>query len=480
MPEHLYRFRTANRLIGNDTTPGELIQQHIYFASPEQLNDPMEGHREIYWPGDKVVWSNLFKHYITCLAIRSFQFLIDPDLSSCEFPINTHSSTIPDELGSHLTRATSQFVQNINIQNHIATLSNNEKMVYRGELGVHLKSIQVYALSLITKMLIDLGMTVKNNKLASLTDDELLQSSTDLLATYSDSSPFSTGEDNFIFDTAVYAVWANQFGRGYSKYKTGANDYWSKLAVDFTEDFISSLSQLSSEKWYTACFMESCSNSSIWGSYGDNHKGICLKFKTSKNSDSMSLSFHKPIGTGPKGLIWEQSPLQFKKVNYERTPPKLDFFRTLGIYSVSNLYKYWYKDDFGTLSVCADVLENQQEWRRLYWERHYESLTSKMPDWNTENEYRLILESGLSHFEENENRCLKYDFSALDGIIFGINTPTSEKYKIVEIAENLCEIHHRSSLELYQAYYDKKTNTIKYRPLISLSCTTELNKGNIN
>lgn len=46
MERHLYRFRTAERLLGTKATdikkalPGELENLEIYFAPPEQLNDP--------------------------------------------------------------------------------------------------------------------------------------------------------------------------------------------------------------------------------------------------------------------------------------------------------------------------------------------------------------------------------------------------------------------------------------------------------
>ena len=61
----IYRFRSMPRLLGED---GELETQTIYFASPAELNDPMEGFRDIVWHGDQIAWTNLFKHYINCVA----------------------------------------------------------------------------------------------------------------------------------------------------------------------------------------------------------------------------------------------------------------------------------------------------------------------------------------------------------------------------------------------------------------------------
>lgn len=72
MGKKFYRFRPINRLI---TDFKELENQSIYFASPNQLNDPMEGFRDITWSGDHIVWSNLFKHYLLCTE-RLFSILM--------------------------------------------------------------------------------------------------------------------------------------------------------------------------------------------------------------------------------------------------------------------------------------------------------------------------------------------------------------------------------------------------------------------
>ena len=60
----LYRFRSIEYLLRKYN---ELENQSIYFASPEELNDPLEGVRNIFWQGDKIVWCNFFKQYIYCL-----------------------------------------------------------------------------------------------------------------------------------------------------------------------------------------------------------------------------------------------------------------------------------------------------------------------------------------------------------------------------------------------------------------------------
>jgi hypothetical protein len=50
MISHLYRFRPIERLLAKN----ELQNQEVFFAKPENLNDPMEGFRDVFWKGDEM------------------------------------------------------------------------------------------------------------------------------------------------------------------------------------------------------------------------------------------------------------------------------------------------------------------------------------------------------------------------------------------------------------------------------------------
>jgi hypothetical protein len=66
MPDKsIYRYRRIDQLLGKHR---ELESQEIYFASPTELNDPMEGFQDVFWEGDRILWKNLVKHYILCLS----------------------------------------------------------------------------------------------------------------------------------------------------------------------------------------------------------------------------------------------------------------------------------------------------------------------------------------------------------------------------------------------------------------------------
>src|SRR5690242_1253768 len=61
-----YRYRSAGSLLGDRR---ELELQTVYFAGPDELNDPMEGFQDVFWAGDFVLWRNLIKHYILCILM---------------------------------------------------------------------------------------------------------------------------------------------------------------------------------------------------------------------------------------------------------------------------------------------------------------------------------------------------------------------------------------------------------------------------
>ncbi|HHQ4698336.1 TPA: hypothetical protein ACSP2Q_000989, partial [Aeromonas veronii] len=76
MKKQFYRFRPISRLLSDHIENGELQNQEIFFAHPSQLNDPVEGYRDIIWSGDHIVWENLFRHYVYTLHHSIIKFLI--------------------------------------------------------------------------------------------------------------------------------------------------------------------------------------------------------------------------------------------------------------------------------------------------------------------------------------------------------------------------------------------------------------------
>ncbi|MDY7560452.1 DUF2971 domain-containing protein [Pseudomonas sp. 10B1] len=215
-------------------------------------------------------------------------------------------------------------------------------------------------------------------------------------------------------------------------------------------------------QWYVACFMKECNNSAIWGSYGDNHRGICLRYRVLGDAPSMTMEMNKPDGRGYNGISHSFQNMSFKEVFYDREFSEMDFFRFLGNVSNEALSGFWYSDAQGNLSSKSEWLRSHSN--ELWMEHHKNvdfALTSKLPQWGSEKEYRLVLSSYLDISDE-KHRILKYRFTSLDGLIFGIKTPLEDKLKCIRIIRAHCEREDIQSFNFYQAYYDPQTKSIEH------------------
>ena len=218
--------------------------------------------------------------------------------------------------------------------------------------------------------------------------------------------------------------------------------------------------------WYAACFTNSCHNSSVWGNYGDSHKGVCLIFDNSETNIGKGLSLRRHVGWRPtdNGDLEERwggaSPIGFDTVSYSDKPNEIDFFRNIGRLPLPALMTLWYTDEAGNVSQLADHL-SRETWRRGYWQDFRHDITLKSKDWEYEQECRLILNGLLEDSLDDHRRTLTYDFSSLKGIIFGIRTSDEDKVKTLEVIERKCREHGRTEFKFYQAYYSSEHGDIR-------------------
>jgi len=74
MTEYFYRYRPIKAVLDEYH---ELENQEIYFSTTDELNDPMEGFKDLFWSGDKIVWRNFLKHYVLCvLQTANYCFIV--------------------------------------------------------------------------------------------------------------------------------------------------------------------------------------------------------------------------------------------------------------------------------------------------------------------------------------------------------------------------------------------------------------------
>lgn len=128
--------------------------------------------------------------------------------------------------------------------------------------------------------------------------------------------------------------------------------------------------------------------------------------------------------------------------------------------------KFWFNDENGERSsVAPKIMGDDKSWHTDHWERFSASYRTKTTEWAHEQEYRLILYSLLQRFDDIPSRKLKYKFSDLIGVIFGIKTTTEDKIRIMRIIEQKCRAEGRTEFEFHQAYYSRRSRKIELGPL---------------
>ena len=462
----MYRFRPIESLLGKYK---ELENQEIYFASPEELNDPMEGLRDVYWKGDEIVWENLIINYAKSLErIYSLTILLndskeitDEDIFVSHNLINFPSPKKESLVKEIINRLFAfKFIKELPIG-----LSKRQIPVRRSELLSYFQIIHSFVLNSISEIYFKNQLTNKLLFHQNLEEfEKVIEKSGNFpeLINELEKENSKNVTENFFNIISLY-IQSNTLNSqfSHSNFETNTNAFF--LISEFPNKFISKLENEIYPPWYSASFLGSNKNSAIWGHYGDNHKGVCLKYKSIPNNEELALNLETEYGYS-SGPIIGMRPHNFRKIDYHNKHIEIDFFRSMGRLRKFELNKLWYTDSNGNQSICGSHLdspEKQDLWRNSYWENYNNSLVIKLKEWEYENEYRLIVSGDFIDYTKKESRKLKYDFKDLESITFGIKTQNSSKLKIMKIIKQKCEENNRDDFDFYQAYYSKESGEIE-------------------
>lgn len=457
-----FRFRSIDALLGEYQ---ELEKQTIYFPSPEELNDPMEGFRDIVWSGDKIVWTNLFKHYVFCLhrsyclfriAGDSVKLDVDsiPILGRWDEPPTPQEQNLFDEIWH-------KFLNLPNIQEVIEALANTKHKIRYREIGCYLRGIHFVLLDEIQKSHIAHGLMSESQipqPLKELTAAALMErllNSIELTEAVKDEQQLDAIFQ--IIETRYDAIMLTVQCNTRTIFPGIVRNNNLLVICDFSKVYVEQLEKLLWSKWYTVCFTKSHHNSSVWAKYGESHKGACLIFEAVATDSLNSLELNQTTGSGFRTM-------PFYEISYADRPGEVDFFRTICRLPVAALMKLWYIDQDGNISECASHIGpggDEGAWRKSYWDNFFRDITIKTRDWAYEQEYRLILADGLSEFDEKKDRTLTYNFNSLKGIIFGINTSIEDKMRIIEIIQRKCGENNRADFKFFQAHYSAENGEIR-------------------
>ena len=475
--EEIYRFRTAEQLLGEYQ---ELETQTIYFASPEQLNDPMEGLRDIVWNGDAIAWSNLFKHYIYCLH----HVLTVASLAGQTYTLSSEHVPIfgrRDEYGSPEAQCIfdeiwRRICTELGIGELIDKIATIEHKIRFNELQWYLSTIHVKVLAKIKEVYVDRGYAPETERptLPSLLNPSILANSNffDLMPKLLQEEFYkklSPGERDNFFETLFSVpnsmmtelLLAHKYDRSHNVPDSPSEANYRMFVLDFPEIYLNCIEKLLWPQWYAACFSRSYNNASMWGNYANGHRGVCLIFQTNDSDQGCSLPL-KRIGRfnsragNSSGESWDFTAKCFHTVNYSEKPGEVDFFRSIGRLPVPTLMDLWYTDEAGHISECASHVNADMDygsWRNSYWENFLRDIAIKTRDWQYEEEERLILYSLLENELNVRQRTLAYEFESLAGIIFGIRTSDAHKLHIMQIIERKSREIGRTDFKFYQARY---------------------------
>lgn len=469
------------RLIG--TNDQELAKQVIYFANPDQLNDPMEGHSEVYWRGDGIAWRNLLRHYLMCLdRTCQLSLLSDKDhlLSPKSIPI--HISADDDTY----TPASKRIIEEIwnrffgseYVTPFINSLLRRTTPIRLNELTIYLRSIHPLAHEATLSTYESFNLIPLRSQKKSQPDSILKHL---LSSNYLESMEQVIKESGEETAIVLLEIQENMHKQGSILFRYNNPNQIPDDALlileDFPEIYARRLEEITYPEWYTACFMTSCENSSVWGSYGTNHAGACLIFDSEEYESEHYLSLRGINGWGEGGAIYGKIKLKFEPIDYEQNFGEIDFFRSLGRLSITALNSTWHYLD-GQRSSCAkEITTSMEQWRETYWNNFYRGIRIKSPDWRYEKEHRLILCDMLGSHSTEDSRALTYEFSSLKGIIFGIKTTIEDKLEIMRIIDEKCTAHGRTDFKFYQAYYSHEHKCIKHQELSLLKYSAPENRS---
>ena len=336
---NVYRFRSMEYLLGDEYQ--ELENQDIYFASPDELNDPMEGFRDIVWRGDRIVWTKFFKHFIYCLLISYLRLEkagASEELGVGDIPILGRWDQISTPQAQRLfDDIWHRFLNLPKIPEVIEALASSKHKIRYRELECYLRSIQYGYLSQI----------LESSFAHELISESERQQQTEVRSYYQrivQSIPTLIIQRDEVETEEKFDVTFRKIEELNNNDKiiqqlnilNSTGKLWKNrqlMILEFSKIYLNGLERLLWPNWYTTCFMKDYRNSSVWGHYGDKHRGACLIFESIETGDSNGLNLYHEAGPG-------RQEKRFYEVDYADKPGEVDFFCSIGQLTGDELKNY--------------------------------------------------------------------------------------------------------------------------------------------
>jgi hypothetical protein len=475
MTEHFYRYRPIKAVLDEFH---ELENQEIYFSTTDELNDPMEGFKDLFWLGDEVVWRNFLKHYVLCLLETAYYCFIIDDQFDIDIVRNIVFS-VPQELPEApirevYQRVSVEFLAEPAVKTFLSLMAARTTPVRRSELTGYLRALHGFAMQIVIKEYRERGLLPSQAEGSEPRPrEELTQTAIAMMEGVTNFMSSEHHSDNKLeaFFAATEAMSAQlMLINEYNLPNREKRMPVVFLAGRFPMAYVAALDKLVHQDWYVACFTKTAHNHSMWSTYANGHRGACLMFKTTANAGgSPTLVIERVTGVGgrkgePTTYSSTELPHELQPVRYTAQYPAVDFFRSLGVISEMHMNNFWYRGEDGSFSVCREAVYGDLDaWRSDYWKTFNESALCKTQEWAHEEEYRIVVRSGFD-MSTKDKRKLKYRFQDLSGIIFG-GTEIEDKLKIMRIIDAKCAKAKRSDFLFFEIRYLPTESRFQLFPL---------------
>jgi hypothetical protein len=471
MIPYLYRFRPAEAVLDKYE---ELAKQEIYFSTPEEWNDSMEGYKDVFWSGDRIVWRNLLRHYLLCLLQTISSCLIlgpEFDRTLLKNVVFCAYDSLPDAPVRAIYRqACDRFFADPHIPQLVAALAERTTPLRRDELAHTLRAVHPFALSVLMKALDREGVAGLFRDLDAMEARAVPLNET--VARMVAMTPPEQEVAEALFAASELAVMQFALQQDYSATPPPEMKAVMFFLRDFPANYVRALDELIHPPCHIACFVADPANASMWSAYAGSQTGVCLKFRATPDSEGLPALDLNGINGWRGGAGMEIEPVRsfvrrrFHQVSYSDSYPQIDFFNSIGRLPIPLLNAVWYNGEGGERSACpaARVLDTE-EWRKRYWQAFESGAICKTSQWQHEQEYRVLLWSNLSDLKDKPSRKLTYKFTDLAGIIFGARTSAEDKLKIIKIVEHKCKAENRTDFEFHQMQYSRRNRSFRAAPL---------------
>jgi hypothetical protein len=306
MEKSIYRFRSTHALLEGFR---ELQNQEIYFASPPELNDPLEGFKDLFWQGDGIVWTNLLRHYLLCLmqAVRlTTEHGPDYQVTAESVPAWMIDKDLHPEVRKVFDVLCTRFFGDPELAELPTLLAERNAPMRCNEFLSLLWPVHFRILTLVCTTLspdepihpIDAYFRERPERPLRLKESFAALDQMDIAR--ADSADIVEAMTSKVVSGIVQTTFIGEFN-GASQSHGAA---WNVIATTFPEIYLNALEKLLYFDWYTACFVAEPTQAAMWAHYGDRHRGMCLKFKTSTlSSGKPTLTLRGIVGMSENAKI---------------------------------------------------------------------------------------------------------------------------------------------------------------------------------